>query len=159
MGGPFHTPGIESHNSNPGKKMSQAQMTPDSKLAVGNRRQAIVACADPEIRQRLLSVLNEFRLHPVLLETLDDAKGLLAQEETAMVFVQPTFRDGNFQEILRAANGPESRVPVIVCSEYYDKELYIEAMSLGAFDYLTFPYRREDVAWVIHNAVSRVSPS
>jgi DNA-binding NtrC family response regulator len=159
MGGPIHMPGIESHNSNRGKKMSQAQISPDSELAAGNRRQAIVACVDPEIRQRLLSVLNEFRLDPVLLETPDDAKVLLGQDETAVAFVQPRFSDGNFHEILRAANGPGSRVPVIVCSEYYDKELYIEAMSLGAFDYLAFPYRREDVAWVIHNAVSRVSPT
>ena len=139
--------------------MSHAQITPNSELAAGNRRQAIVACADPEIRQRLLSVLNEFRLHPVLLDTLDDAKVLLTQEETAMALVQPRFSDGNFHEILRAANGPESRTPVIVCSDYYDKELYIEAMSLGAFDYLAFPYRREDVAWIVHNAVSRGSPN
>jgi DNA-binding NtrC family response regulator len=118
---------------------------------------AIVACADPEIRQRLLSVLSEFGLQPVLPETLDDAKGLITQEETVMAFVQPRFSDGNFQEILRAANGPRSRVPVIVCSEFYDKELYIEAMSLGAFDYLAFPYRREDVEWVVNNAVSRGS--
>jgi DNA-binding NtrC family response regulator len=116
-----------------------------------------VACADPEIRQRLLSVLSEFGLQPVLPETLDDAKGLITQEETVMAFVQPRFSDGNFQEILRAANGPRSGVPVIVCSEFYDKELYIEAMSLGAFDYLAFPYRREDVAWVVNNAVSRGS--
>ena len=139
--------------------MSQAQISPDSELAAGNRRQAIVACADPEIWQILLSVLRQFELQPVFSETLDDAKALLGQDETAVAFVQPRFSDGNFHEILRAANGPSSRVPVIVCSEYNDKELYIEAMSLGAFDCLAFPYRREDVAWVIHNAVSRVSPS
>ena len=51
-----------------------------------------------------------------------------------MAFVQPKFNDGNFQQVLRAANGPRARVPVIVCSEFYDKELYVEAMSLGAFD-------------------------
>ena len=30
-------------------------------------------------------------------------------------------------------------------------------MQLGAFDYLAFPYRREDVAWGRDNAVSRGS--
>ena len=74
-----------------------------------------------------------------------------------MAFVQPKFNDGNFQEVLRAANGPRARVPVIVCSESNDKELYLEAMSLGAFDYLAFPYRREDVELVVNNAVSRGS--
>jgi DNA-binding NtrC family response regulator len=104
-------------------------------------------------------VLSEFRLQPVLPETLDEAKALLAREETALAFVQPRFSDGSFQEILEAGDGPRSRVPVIVCSEFYDRDLYIKAMTLGAFDYLAFPYRREDVAWVVHNAVDRSSLS
>ena len=137
--------------------MGQADITSKGESAARNRTRAIVACADPEISQILLSVLSQFELQPVLSETLDDAKNLLAHEETAVAFVQPKFNDGNFQEVLRAANGPRARVPVIVCSEFYDKELYIEAMSLGAFDYLAFPYRREDVAWVVNNAVSRGS--
>jgi DNA-binding NtrC family response regulator len=137
--------------------MGQTSITSKGESGARDRTRAIVACADPEIRQSLLSVLSEFGLQPVLPETLDDAKGLITQEETVMAFVQPRFSDGNFQEILRAANGPRSRVPVIVCSEFHDRELYIEAMSLGAFDYLAFPYRREDVEWVVNNAVSRGS--
>lgn len=137
--------------------MGQADITSKGESAAKNRTRAIVACADPEISQILLSVLSQFELKPVLSETLDNVKVLFAQGETAVAFVQPKFNDGNFQEVLRAANGPRARVPVIVCSEFYDKELYIEAMSLGAFDYLAFPYRREDVAWVVNNAVSRGS--
>ena len=137
--------------------MRQVKIISESGSATRKRTRAIVACTDTEIRQRLLSVLSEFGLQPVLPETLDDVKGLITQKETVMAFVQPRFSDGNFQEILRAANGPRSRVPVILCSEFYDKELYIEAMSLGAFDYLAFPYRREDVEWVVNNAVSRGS--
>jgi DNA-binding NtrC family response regulator len=115
---------------------------------------ATVVCTDLEIREILISVLSEFGLQTVLSETLDDAKDLLTREETVMAFIQPRFSDGNFQEALRAADGPRSRVPVIVCSEFDDKDLYIEAMSLGAFNYLAFPCRSEEVAWVVKNAVS-----
>jgi DNA-binding NtrC family response regulator len=140
--------------------MRQVKIISESGSATRKRTRAIVACTDTEIRQRLLSVLREFRLQPVLPETLDDAKGLLTQEETAIAFVQPKFSKGSFLEVLRAADSPGSRVPVIVCSDFYDKDLYIEAMSLGAFDYLAFPYRREEVARVVNNAVSwdSVSP-
>lgn len=136
--------------------MRQANITSqaNSESTASNHTRAIVACTDPEIRQLLVSVLHEFGLQPTLPETLDEAKALLAREETALAFVQPRFSDGSFQEVLGAGDGPRSRVPVIVCSEFYDKDLYIEAMSLGAFDYLAFPYRREDVAWVVNNAVS-----
>jgi len=137
--------------------MHYAKITPKGAPAARNRTRAVVACTDPEVWLILISVLSEFGLQAILSETLDDAKGLITQEETVMAFVQPRFSDGNFHEILRAANGPRSRVPVILCSEFYDKELYIEAMSLGAFDYLAFPYRREDMEWVVKNAVSRGS--
>ena len=95
----------------------------------------------------------------MLSETLDDAKSLLKREETVMAFVQPKFSNGSVQEVLRAADGPRSRVPVIVCSGFYDRDLYIQAMSLGAFDCLAFPYRREEVEWVVNNAVNRRSLS
>ena len=134
--------------------MRQAMITPEGEPAARNRTRAIVACTGPEIRQLLLSAVSEFRLQPVLSETLDDAKVLLTWDGTAMAFSQPRFSGGTFQEVLRAADGPGSRGPVIVCSEFYDKDLHIEAMSPGAFDYLAFPYGREEVAWIVNNAVN-----
>lgn len=136
--------------------MIETKLTVKDESSAGNRIQAIIACGDPEIQQLLISVLSEFGLRPELSRTLDDAEALLVQEETAMVFSQPRFKEGSFREVLRAADGPGSRVPVIVCSEFYDKDLYIEAMALGAFDYLAFPYRREEVAWVVKNALNWV---
>lgn len=134
--------------------MRQTDITSKGESAARNRTRAIVACTDPEIRQLLINVLNEFGLQPTLSETLDDTKAFLTREETVMAFVQPRFSDGSFQEVLSAADGPRARIPVIVCSEFYDKDLYIEAMQQGAFDYLAFPYRREDLAWVVNNAVN-----
>ena len=95
-------------------------MTPDDESAARNRALAIVACADPRIRQLLTSVLSEFRLDPVLPETIDDAKRLLIQEETVIAFVQPRFSEGTFREVLGAVGCPKSPVPVIVCSKFYD---------------------------------------
>lgn len=134
-------------------------MTPDDESAARNRARAIVACADPRIRQLLTSVLSEFRLDPVFPETIDDAKRLLIQEETVIAFVQPRFSEGTFREVLGAVGCPKSPVPVIVCSKFYDIYIHREAMSTGAFDYLAFPFRREEVAWVVNHAIGRDPPS
>lgn len=139
--------------------MGQANMTSKDESPTRNGAQAIVACTDPEIRQLLTRELIECGLQPVLLETLDDAKCLLKRQDTAMASVQPKFSKGAVREILRAASGLTSRVPVIICSSFYDWDLYIQAMSLGAHDYLAFPDRREEVGWVINNAVNRRSQS
>jgi DNA-binding NtrC family response regulator len=134
--------------------MIRGRTTSDSNAIPGNHKQAVVACADPAIREALISVLSECGLQPVMSPTLDGARELLAHEETAMVFSQPRFKEGSFKELLRAADGSKFRIPVVVCSEFYDKDLYIEAMAMGAFDDLAFPYRREEVAWVVNNALN-----
>lgn len=134
--------------------MKQAKTIPKSKPPAINRRQAIVACNNPGLRQLLITVLREFGIQPVLSETLDDLRVLLAQEETVMVFSPPKFRQGSFREVLGTADGSGSKVPVVVCSEFFDRNLYVETMQLGAFDYLASPCRREDVDWVVNNAVN-----
>jgi len=133
--------------------MQQGVSTPASVPSKRRRGRAIVACADPEIRRLLLSVVGKFNLQPVCSDSLDEAKALMKQQDTAMVFSQPRFREGGFKDVLTAASRAEAKVPVIVCSEFYDRDLYIEAMSLGAFDYLAFPIRQEQVEWIISNAV------
>jgi FixJ family two-component response regulator len=45
----------------------------------------------------------------------------------------------------------------VVCADFYDKTAYIEAMSLGAYDYIASPYRQSEVEWIVGNAVRRIS--
>ena len=134
--------------------MCQVGITSGIDSVARNRTRAIVACTDPRIRQLLINVLHELGLQPVGSETVGEIQALLAEGDTAMVLSQPRFTVGSFREVLRAAARPGSSVPVIVCSDFYDKDLYVEAMTLGAFDYLALPYRYEDVAWVLTNALT-----
>ncbi len=135
--------------------MRQTNETLHRMDSVINHPVAIVACTDSQIRQILISVLREFGLEPVLLEKPDDLGHLLGRQETVIIFAQTRFDKVGYQDILNATDQPGYRVPVVVCSEFYDRDLYMEAMAQGAFDYLATPYRHEEVAWVVNNAVSR----
>jgi DNA-binding NtrC family response regulator len=139
--------------------MRQTKVTPQGKPPVRIRTRAVIACTDPRIRQVLISVLREFGLQPVFLDEMGELRTLLAQQETVIVFIQSRFVKNGFREVLSAAERPGSRIPVIVCSEFYDRDIYMEAMTQGAFDYLATPYRREEVAWVVNNAVNWGSPA
>ena len=134
--------------------MRQTNVTHEGKRTKRIRTRAIIACTDPEIRHVLISVLREFGLQPVFLEKLDDLRLLLAQQETVALFIQSRFVKSGFREVLNAAERQDARVPVVVCSEFYDKDIYMEAMTQGAFDYLAFPYQHREVAWVVNNAVN-----
>ena len=134
--------------------MKQVVSMVEKSSTASNCRQAVVACSDPEIRECLIEVLRELGLQPVSLKTLEEVELRLARNEAALVFSQPSFCKGSFREVLAAADSSGSGIPVVVCSEFYDRDLYVEAMGLGAFDYLAFPYSRDEVAWIVTNALS-----
>jgi hypothetical protein len=45
--------------------------------------------------------------------------------------------DGTFSDILCGAD-EKPKVPVVVCCEFCDKDLYAEAIWLGAFDFVAY---------------------
>jgi len=125
--------------------------------AVGSRRRAVIACAAPEKEQTLIETLREFEIEPVPSKSMDVIRALLTSDETVLAFSQTKFGEWCFQDVLNAADSPGAKVPVVVCSEFYDNDLYVYVMAMGAFDFLAFPYRQEEVKWIIHTALNRGS--
>jgi len=133
--------------------MPQAQLMPFEMASTKYRPQAIVACAGLAMEEVIVRILREVGLQPLISDSLEEIETLLTEEETVMVFCQLKLGSNSFQEVLKAADNSRAKVPVIVCSESYDEDLYIDVMSLGAFEYLAFPHSREDVEWVVNNAM------
>lgn len=117
---------------------------------------ALLAIADPASVDVLSRTLAGNDLDLEFCTTISDALSVLGRKQTYVVFCQARLSDGSFRDLLRFTDRQHSESPVIVCSDFYDKTTYIEAMSLGAFDYLAFPYRRTEVEWVIGNALRRL---
>mgnify|MGYP001561092447 CR=1 FL=1 len=59
-------------------------------------------------------------------------------------------------EILEAVKHIAEDIPVIILSAYGDVESALEAMHKGAFDYLTKPFRKEQILFAIENALDSV---
>jgi DNA-binding NtrC family response regulator len=112
----------------------------------------VLAGVDFSGREALMSLLKQNGLEPVPACSLQEAEHLLAQRGTAIAICHATC-EGCLSDFLRANR---SSVPVIVCADFYEPRLYLDAMEQGAFDYLIQPYYREGVEWVIANALQRV---
>jgi DNA-binding NtrC family response regulator len=95
-------------------------------------------------------------MQPVPSSSLKEAQFLLARRETALAICHASSRDGTFRDLLGAV-GKVSNVPIIVCGDFYDPRLYLEAMELGAFDYVTYPYHSEGVKWIVGKALLAAS--
>ena len=126
---------------------------------MANLRKVLVAFSDPEGRESLIRLLGQCGLEPVFTSTVKDAQAVLAKEPISMVFCQDRLADGGFGDILRATEPVASKIPVVVCSPFYDKSLYTEAMWQGAQDFMVYPYRREELEWIVGNALHKAPQS
>ena len=113
---------------------------------------ALVAIADRENREALIQVLDGCGLKQVFCSTIGEVRVLLASEATDVLFCDTAFADSIFDDLPRAASSGESRARVIVCSRLYDPAVYLEVMNRGAFDFIVYPYRTDEVKWVVGTA-------
>ncbi len=118
-----------------------------------SRLQVLVASADPDNGRKLGSVLSECGLDPVLASTLQEAQSLLAKPDISLVFCDTQLTDGTFREILRLTEA--ASIPLVVVSRVHETRQYLEAMRLGAFDFVASPYRRSEVEHIVASALHR----
>ncbi|MGH9326917.1 MAG: hypothetical protein ACRD2B_09585 [Terriglobia bacterium] len=117
----------------------------------------LVALSDFEGQKSLAGALEGERLNVIFAPTLRDAKEVLGKQQVAVVFCQVELEDGNFRDILNSSE--RARAPVVVCAPAYDKEVCLDAMCQGAFDFIAFPYAKKEVDWILTCALPTAGPA
>lgn len=115
---------------------------------------ALLASGNEEDRETLDGILAQCGLRPLLCSTVREAELLLASAALSMVFCEYNLSGGGYFHLLRSRSSWR-RVPVVVCSSVVDTRLYLDAMDMGAYDFMVRPYRRADVAWIVRGAVQQ----
>ena len=64
--------------------------------------------------------------------------------------------DGNGIEFLKNENACQT-CPIVVMTSFGSEELAVEAMKLGAFDYIVKPFRMEELKVVVKNVRDKVA--
>ncbi|SPE33374.1 hypothetical protein SBA2_780009 [Acidobacteriia bacterium SbA2] len=137
-------------------EMTPLNLIPKPEPAKKNPFYVVLAGSDIKSEELLINLLRQKGLVPIPSSSVKETLYLLARHETALAICHASPRDGTFRELLNSL-GSGSKVPVIVCADFYDARLYLEAMELGAFDYFTYPYYRDGVEWVVGNALRQAS--
>jgi DNA-binding NtrC family response regulator len=70
-----------------------------------------------------------------------------------LIFTAVLLADGGWEKVLTL--GKREGIPVIVVSASADVHFYVDTLERGAFDYVVPPFRREDIAYLVHNATWR----
>lgn len=119
----------------------------------------LLALSDSAGQRSLAGALESEPLDIIFTPTLRETREILAKEQVAVVFCQCELEDGSFRDILASGERVRSGVPVVVCSPYYDKDVYIDAMCRGAFDFIAYPYVKKEVEWILTSALQTVAPA
>ncbi|GJH41026.1 sigma-54-dependent Fis family transcriptional regulator [Capnocytophaga sp. HP1101] len=72
----------------------------------------------------------------------------------SLVFTDLRLPDGDGINFLKEVKEAHPDLPVVVMTSYAEVSTAVEAMKLGAFDYISKPFQQEDVLNVIKNAQS-----
>ena len=118
---------------------------------------ALVVLSDPDSREAILQILVTCGIEPVPCSTIRKARASMSLEPADVVFCETRFADGSFEDLLFALGSDEPSPPMIVCSRLYDPAIYLDLMDRGAFDFIVYPYRTEEVRWILGTAFLRYS--
>ena len=114
--------------------------------------EVLVAAASPENRSALTKVLCGMGLRPSISSSVKEARAILSTKPVSLVFCEETFADGSYQDVLRAVKRTPEKAPVVISSHSHDWYEYLEALRLGAFEFLDGPVRAVDVEMIVRYA-------
>ena len=113
----------------------------------------LIASSDLEHRQALRAMFIELGLDPLCSASLEETREALANMPISIIFCERRLCDGGFREILTIARRINPQICVVVTSRMEDRQEYVEAIRLGAFEVIPFPCHSTDVDWVVIRAM------
>jgi FixJ family two-component response regulator len=128
---------------------SRAKAVPDSNACV------VVIDDDQEFRESLGRLLRAMGLHPRLFASIADFRGSkLPDGPTCLVLdVRLPGQSGlDFQRDLAAAS---VRLPIVFITAYGDIPMTVQAMKGGAIEFLTKPFRDQDLLDAVNVGLAR----
>lgn len=79
-----------------------------------------------------------------------------APEEFGLAFVDMRLPDATGIDLLKEIKRRKPELPVVMMTGFATKETAVEAMRLGAYDYLAKPFNIDDVSLVARRALERI---
>jgi DNA-binding NtrC family response regulator len=137
--------------------------SPTALMKTLRRPNLLIATIDSEVRNSLFELLGTYAVHTIWAKGMGEIKSSLAGENVAACFCSFWLLDGTYRDILRYVKRQQAEIPLIVlcpqaCSQEHQE--YLAALNIHAFDYICYPYRREDLEKVLPAALpSRVRPT
>ena len=81
-----------------------------------------------------------------------EALAALQTIQVEVIITDPTLPDGNWVDLLAAADRCHSSAEIVICMRKADHRQWIDALEGGAYDVLAEPYREDEVKRIVEGA-------
>ncbi|HEV8615792.1 MAG TPA: sigma-54 dependent transcriptional regulator [Methylomirabilota bacterium] len=115
----------------------------------------LVVDDDVEVRSLLVAVLARDRLVVKEAASGAEAMALLSREEFDVALVDIKMPDHSGLDILRWARASEIDAELIVLTGHADVETAVEAMRLGAYDFVAKPWKNAELLEIVAKAAEK----
>jgi len=115
----------------------------------------LVVDDERSMRDLLSIMLKQSGYHVVAADGGEEALAALAQEPFDLVITDLRMRKVDGIAVLRAAKDHSPHTVVLVVTAFASTETAVEAMKLGAYDYITKPFKLDEIRLIIANAIER----
>ncbi|MCO5227543.1 MAG: sigma-54 dependent transcriptional regulator [Thermomicrobiales bacterium] len=107
----------------------------------------LIADDDASMRAMLREFLADEGYETIEVETGSAVESAISEQNPALVLMDIRLPDKSGLDVLKELKGPQK--PVIVMTAFGGSGVAIEAMRLGAYDYITKPFDLDDVSQVL----------
>jgi DNA-binding NtrC family response regulator len=120
-----------------------------------DRIRALIVDDDAEVRSLLTGVLTRGQMTVIEAASGGEAMVALGRDEFDVVLVDVRLPDHSGLDILRWARGADIDTEFIVLTGQADVDTAVEAMRLGAYDFVAKPWKNVELLEVVRKAVEK----
>ena len=118
----------------------------------------LVVTHDEDMARLLSCLMKGEGFKTIEVHDRDTAFQTVKSEPVALMLLDSRIHNADRIETLRQVRKLDRNLPVIVLASYNDTDGAIRAISAGAYDYFSKPFRSEELVQSVHQALSRRVP-
>lgn len=105
------------------------------------------------IRENLERILAEDGYRPLSTKSPEDAVRIVAEEEISLVLLDLNLGSHSGLDVLRAMKDLDPEILVIIITGYGTVESAVEALKIGAYDYIKKPFKADAIHLIVKLAL------